>query len=197
MGEINNESLLEIAVNLMKSKKKPKSLKEITNEVFQVKGNESLDDIAEQKAQFQVDFMVSGFFVCCGENTKGQTLWDLKSRQPSTLNDKDGNYDDLYADDEDVIKNELKEDIFEVPGFKESVNLIDDDIEEDDLEHDEIEEELNLVDDADEEIEPDIEIDVDAEEDDEITEKLASELLLDDEEDTEEELDDIEEALKK
>lgn len=197
MGEINNESLLEIAVNLMKSKKKPKSLKEITNEVFQVKGTDSQENLAELKAQFQTDFMISGFFVCCGENAKGQTLWDLKSRQPSTLNDKDGNFDDLYADDEDVIKNELKEDIYDVPGYKESIDVIDDIDEDDEYEHDEIEEELSLVDDLEEDIESDLADDTDGDDEDDITEKLASELLLDDDEEIEEDYDDIEETLKK
>ncbi|MFA5542698.1 MAG: DNA-directed RNA polymerase subunit delta [Bacilli bacterium] len=175
----NNESLLEIAVRLMKSKKKPKSLKELTNEVFREKGIVEDSLIDEKKAQFQVDFMVSGYFVCCGENRKGHKLWDLKSRQPSSLIDKDGNLlEDLYADDEDVIKNELKD---EDDLFDEEGHLIDDE-DEDNEEHDDIEEELSLVSDSTE---------------DTVTEEVVSSLLHDDEDEDNDEVDDIEEELKK
>lgn len=176
----NNESLLEIAVRLMKSKKKPKSLKELTNEVFREKGIAEDSLIDEKKAQFQVDFMVSGYFVCCGENRKGHKLWDLKSRQPSSLIDKDGNLlEDLYADDEDVIKNELKDDDV---LFDNDNHLLEDDEDEEKEEHDDIEEELSLVSESDE---------------DSVTEEVSSKLLHNDEDDEEDEIDDIEEELKK
>ena len=175
----NNESLLEIAVRLMKSKKKPKSLKELTNEVFREKGIAEDSLIDEKKAQFQVDFMVSGYYVCCGENRKCHKLWDLKSRQPSSLIDKDGNLlEDLYADDEDVIKNELKDDDV---LFDNDDHLLEDDDEEKE-EHDDIEEELSLVSESDE---------------DSITEEVSSKSLHNDEDDEEDEIDDIEEELKK
>lgn len=183
MNSNNNDSLLEIAIRLMKSKKKPKSLKELTNEVFQAKGIKNDENIEAKKAQFQVDFMVSGFFVCCGENKQGYKLWDLKSRQPSTLIDKDGNLlEDLYADDEDVLKNELKDDFYVDDPDKELDSYVEDDEEDEEEETDDIEEELGLVsldDDATEDI-PTSEITVD--EDDEV--------------DEDEELDDIEEELK-
>lgn len=178
MSIYNNESLLEIAVRLMKSKKKPKSLKELTNEVFKEKGIIEDELIEEKKAQFQVDFMVSGHFVCCGENSKGHKLWDLKSRQPSTLIDKDGNLlEDLYADDEDVVKNELKDDDV---LFDEDGHLLEDEDDDND-EHDDIEEELSLVSDSTE---------------DTVTEEVSSTLLHDDEDEFDA-FDDIEEELKK
>lgn len=146
MNRNNNDSLLEIAIRLMKSKKKPKSLKELTNEVFQYKGIKNDKNVEALKAQFQVDFMVSGYFVCCGENKQGYKLWDLKSRQPSTVVDKDGNLlEDLYADDEDVVKNELKDDFYIDEIDKDIDAFIDDDEDEDEDETDDIEEELGLV----------------------------------------------------
>jgi DNA-directed RNA polymerase delta subunit len=181
------DSLLEIATCLMKSKRKPKSLKELTNEVFQAKGIKDDKDIGEKKAQFQVDFMVSGNFVCCGENKQGYKLWDLKSRQPSTLLDKDGNYlEDLYADDEDVIKNELKDDFAYSSDLDKNLDsfIEDDEEDDDDTEKDDIEEELGLVG-AGEDVE-------------ETDEPTTTEIVIDDEDDEEgetEELDDIEKEL--
>ena len=78
----NYDSFLEIAVALMKKKKKPQSLEALTKEVFSKKGAE-VNEL--QVAQFQVDFMLSGFFVCCGEDKQGNQLWDLKTRQLSAL----------------------------------------------------------------------------------------------------------------
>lgn len=149
MNTNKNDSLLDIAIRLMKSKKKPKSLKDLTNEVFQYKGIKNDKNVEALKAQFQVDFMISGNFVCCGENKQGLKLWDLKTRQPSTLLDKDGNYlEDLYADDEDVIKNELKDDNYAKIVVKGLELYTDEDEEE--KETDDIEEELGLVSDTDE-----------------------------------------------
>lgn len=152
MNTDKNESLIEVAIRLMKNKKKPKNMKSITNEVFQAKGIRDDENMDKLKAQFQLDFMLSGEFICCGEDKDGFKLWDLKGRQPTTLLDKDGAYlEDLYEDDEDVIKNELKEDYDEDEDI-----VLDEDEEETD---DDIEEELKdyeddddlLIDDDDEE----------------------------------------------
>jgi len=161
MNVDKNESLLDIAVRLMRTKKKPKSLKDLTNEVFQAKGVTG-EGIEEKKAQFQVDFMLSGYFVCCGEGSKGLKLWDLKSRQPSTLLDKDGSYlEELFSYDEDVIKNELKdEDLYDLKSKDEDMFEEDVDEEED---KDDIEEELGLVIDDDEATEEVLAEDIDEE----------------------------------
>jgi DNA-directed RNA polymerase delta subunit len=148
-----NDSLIEIALREMKAKRKPRTLAKIAKDVFEVKG---IDIKANAKAliQFEIDFMLSGNFICCGEDKHGIKLWDLKSRQPSTLLDKDGNYlEDLYDDDEEVVKNELKDDIVYKPIIENFEDDLDDE-EEEEEEHDEIEEELlseGLVDDVDDE----------------------------------------------
>ena len=189
MNKYKNDSLLEIAIRLMRSKKKPKALKDVTNEVFQTKGIINDENIDAKKAQFQVDFMTSGYFVCCGENEKGLKLWDLKNRQPTSFLDKDGNYlEDLYADDEDVIRHELKDDDSYVYDLDKNIDsLILDDEEEID-ETDEIEEELGLVREDDDDKDDD-------EEDDIIATKEI--IFSDDEDDLDIDVDDIELELDK
>lgn len=150
-----NDSLIEIALREMKSKRKPRTLARIAKDVFEVKG---LDIKKEKKAlaQFQMDFMLSGYFVCCGEDKHGNKVWDLKNRQPSSLLDKDGSLlEDLYEYDEDVLMHELKDDTI----YKESEIYSTDDDDEDEVEHDEIEEELLSLD-EDEDEEDDIEDDL-------------------------------------
>lgn len=132
MNNNKNNSLLEIAIKEMENKKKPKTLDEIINDVFQIKGIKEKD---EYLSQFVMDFMLSGSFICCGEDKKGKKLWDLKERQPSSLLDKDGAYyDELY--DEDVVKHELSEETL----FKVATGLDEDFDEEDVDDEDEIEE---------------------------------------------------------
>lgn len=150
-----NDSLIEIALREMKSKRKPRTLARIAKDVFEVKG---LDIKKEKKAlaQFQMDFMLSGYFVCCGEDKHGNKVWDLKNRQPSSLLDKDGSLlEDLYEYDEDVLMHELKDDTI----YKEGEIYRTDDDDEDEVEHDEIEEELLSLD-EDEDEEDDIEDDL-------------------------------------
>lgn len=136
-----NDSLIEIAYREMSKKRKPKTLDKICKDVFEIKGIKY--DEAEA-SQFQIDFMLSGNFVCCGEDKNGEKLWDLKSRQLSSLLDKDGSYlDDPYDDDDDVKENELNDDMGYLGIDEEKEQSIDDDDEEDDNEEtDDIEEEL-------------------------------------------------------
>lgn len=135
-----NDSLLEIAVNLMKRKKKPQTLKSMLNEIFERKGIEQTEQAV---AQFEVDFMLSGLFIYCGEDKDKNQLWDLKERQPSSLLDKDGGVLDLYEDDEEATKNELRDDVdFADKNVDDYIN--DDEIDKKDDE-DDIEEELGLV----------------------------------------------------
>lgn len=112
----NNLSLVEIAYREMKNKRKPRTLEKIAKDVFEIKGIRPAE--AEKKMnQFIMDFMLSGHFICCGEDKHGKKLWDLKSRQKSSLLDKDGVYlEDLYSDDEEVIKHELNDNIIYKPA---------------------------------------------------------------------------------
>lgn len=137
----NYDSFLEIAVALMRKKKKPQSLESMTKEVFSKKGVEGNE---LQIAQFQVDFMLSGFFVCCGEDKNGNQLWDLKTRQNSSLLDKDSGYmKDLSEEEAEASENELKDDY--QYGDNESIDQYIDDDEDETNEKDDIEEDLGLV----------------------------------------------------
>lgn len=142
-----NDSLLEIAKELMEKKRKPHSIQNLAKEVFELKGLKVSDNL-EMYSQFVNDFMLCGYFICCGEDKKGVKLWDLKRRQRHELLEKDGAYlDDPYGDDEDVVNNELKDDDYYYGDSKDSYDNQfddeDDDEEDDDEEEkDDIEEEL-------------------------------------------------------
>lgn len=102
-----DKALLEIAIDLLRGKKTPQSIKTITQEVMELKG---LKGAAAEAAapQFILDFMQSGYFVYCG--VEG---WDLKDRQPTSILDKDG-YDgstNSSEEDEEIKKNELNDDL--------------------------------------------------------------------------------------
>lgn len=160
-----NDSLLEIAIDVMSRKKKPQTLRAIIKEVFEIKGINN-NKIDEMLPQFQMDFMLSGVFICPGEDKRGVKLWDLKYRQPSMILDKDGSYlEDLYFDDEDISKYELSDDTQD-----QDISIDSTDEDEDDDNHnqpDEIEEDLALIDDQD----------------------TTSEIMLEDEEDDDEDDD--------
>lgn len=120
------KSLLEIAIELLESKKKPQKIMAILKEVMEIKGvKASLQK--ELAPQFLLDFMQSGYFVYCGED-----CWDLKDRQPISVLDKDGG-DYEYKSEEDVIaeKEQLRDDDYS------DIVSTDDNEEEDDNDKDE------------------------------------------------------------
>lgn len=175
---IKDGSLLERAVELFKNQRKqePLSIDSLLKELLKNKKYTD-SEYVEIVSQFYLDFMMSGHFVFCGDS-----LWDLKERQPVAMLDKDGgDFDDIYSDDEDVLKNELRDGVT-YPTFE---TVDEDDVDEDDTEEEETDDialELGLTDDADED-----------EDSDEIRE-----VVLDLEEDeVEEDSDDIEEELSK
>ena len=140
----NQDSLVEIAIKEMSKKRKARTLANIAKEVFEIKGLTPAE-AAAALPQFQIDFMLSGHFICCGEDRKGAKMWDLKNRQHSSLLDKEGVYVDPQDDDEDVIKNELRDDIFVDENNSEYENEYNDDEDDDkDEEKDDIEEALGL-----------------------------------------------------
>ena len=135
MGSKDKEkSLLEIAIELLDMKKKPQKITAILKEVMEIKGVKA-SVMKELSPQFILDFMQSGYFVYCGDE-----CWDLKDRQPTAVLDKEsGDYDDIYEDDEDVKKNELKDDIF-IDGNIDRIQ--DNDEADDENEEDEIDDDL-------------------------------------------------------
>lgn len=140
-----NDSLLNIAKEVVEESKKPLSIKEIANKVFKIKEITPTDD---QITQFGIDFMLSGDFICCGNRNK-ENVWDLKSRQPSSVLEKDV-IEDLHADDEDVQKNTLTNENIYDEDIEKSLNYNLDDEEDEVNETDDIAEELGLVEDDEE-----------------------------------------------
>lgn len=118
-----DKSLLEIAIELLQKKRKPQKINSIVVEVMELKGYKPAQANAEAP-QFILDFMQSGNFVYCGDD-----CWDLKDRQPLSILDKDGgDYEEIFDDNEDVKKNELKNDDILEPF----ITPIDDDNDDDD-----------------------------------------------------------------
>ena len=60
-----NDSLLDIAREVVEESSKHMSIPEIAAKVFQIKGIEATDAAV---TQFGIDFMISGNFICCGTN---------------------------------------------------------------------------------------------------------------------------------
>lgn len=142
------DSMLEIAMKLMEKKRKAHTLANLAKEVFEIKGlkiNENL----ELYSQFINDFMLCGYFICCGEDKKGAKMWNIKSREKFELLEKDGVFEDPYEDDEDVINNELKDETDYKKDTEFDLDYMDDSDDDDDKEEesDEIEEELRNMDD--------------------------------------------------
>lgn len=131
-----DKSLLEVAIELLEVKKKPQKMLTIVKEVMELKGIKS-SAVKELAPQFILDFMQSGYFVYCGDDT-----WDLKDRQPTSVLDKEGgDYEDIYEDDEDVKNNELKDEIFDEESSKNIIRDDNDDTDDDDDDEDENEDE--------------------------------------------------------
>lgn len=162
-----DKSLLEIAVELLQKKRKPQKILTIMTEVMEIKGYKP-QQAKQHAAQFIADFMESGIFVYCGDD-----CWDLKERQSTAVLDKDGgDYEEIYYNDEDVKKNELKDDIFD-----DSYISDDDDDSDDDEEDDDIARELENMDDDDFEHEI---TEIESQEDDEISDDDEDDLTEDD-----------------
>ncbi len=170
-----DKSLLEIAVELLQKKRKPQKILTIMTEVMEIKGYKP-QQAKQRAAQFIADFMESGIFVYCGDD-----CWDLKERQSTAVLDKDGgDYEEIYYNDEDVKKNELKDDIFDdsyISDDDDDSDEDDDDDSDDDEEDDDIARELENMDDDDFEHEI---TEIESQEDDEISDDDEDDLTEDD-----------------
>ena len=170
-----DKSLLEIAVELLQKKRKPQKILTIMTEVMEIKGYKP-QQAKQLAAQFIADFMESGIFVYCGDD-----CWDLKERQSTAVLDKDGgDYEEIYYNDEDVKKNELKDDIFDdnyISDDDDDSDEDDDDDSDDDEEDDDIARELENMDDDDFEHEI---TEIESQEDDEIYDDDEDDLTEDD-----------------
>lgn len=133
---LNTDSLLEIAIKLLRTKKKPKKLKEIIKETMQKKGY-TMEEAKDMIPQFILDFQTSGFFVYLGDDE-----WDLKDRQSIDKLDKIEKDNVIEEEEnEEVKENELKDE----EDTEESNLDEEDDDDEDEDDDDEKDEEDELV----------------------------------------------------
>lgn len=122
-----DKSLLEIAVELLLTKHKPQPIMQIAKEAMEIKGLKTAQ-AKEILPQFLLDFQASGYFVYCGDG-----CWDIKDRQPTSVLDKDGTDFEIYSEEDDEVKkNELKDESYESDVRSEQSHDDDDDQEEDD-----------------------------------------------------------------
>lgn len=131
------DSLLEVAIKLLRSKKKPKKLKDIIKETMQKKGF-TVDEAKELIPQFILDFQTSGYFVYLGDDE-----WDLKERQSIDKLDKIEK-DNIIEEEEneEVKENELKDEEETEETESEDDEDNDDDDNKDDEDDDDLEEAL-------------------------------------------------------
>ena len=154
-----DKSLLEIAISLVQRKRGACKLNKIVEEVMEIKGYKGAK-AKEHTAQFLLDFMQSGYFVYCGDDS-----WDLKERQSTAVIDKDGaDYEKRYNDEDEVKKYELKDENIYDTDY-DDVN--DDDEEEDEEEDDEIARELHELNEDDDDLSKEFETESYEEDDDE------------------------------
>ncbi len=122
-----DKSLLEIAVELLLTKHKPQPIMQIAKEAMEIKGLKTAQ-AKEILPQFLLDFQSSGYFVYCGDG-----CWDIKDRQPTSVLDKDGTDFEIYSEEDDEVKkNELKDESYESEVRSEQSHDDDDEQEEDD-----------------------------------------------------------------
>ncbi len=134
------KSLLDLAVNLMKKKKKPQNIYKFLNELAEIRGLDINDPVIMSK--MYTDITTSSMFVYCGddEESKEKDRWDLKHNHPLSLFDKEGSYFNS-AEDKARAKEELKADKAKMDAERESyekIDLDDFDDEDDDIEIDDI-----------------------------------------------------------
>ncbi len=134
------KSLLELAVDLMKKKKKPQNIYKFLNELAELRGLDTNDSAI--MAKMYTDITTSSIFVYCGddEENKEKDRWDLKHNHPLSLFDKEGSYFNS-AEDKARAKEELKADRAKMDADRELF----DDSEIEDYEDDQIDFEENDI----------------------------------------------------
>lgn len=149
MENIQQMSMLEVAVKLMNDKKSKQPISKIIKETLEMKGIDDTD--GSYAAQLYIDITTSSLFVYMGDEE-----WDLKSRQSLDEWDKDGS-----AFNTGVVEDDDEEDI------PDDYYSIDDDEESEDEEAenaDEEDDEDYISDDSEDEYEDDDDDELEADE---------------------------------
>lgn len=101
MQEINQNSMLDIAYELMLKKKKAADFYKLYEEVCEIKGY-NVEEADDHQSLFYTNITLDGRFITVGENQ-----WDLRSRHKFENVHIDMN--DIYADEEvDVLDEDLE-----------------------------------------------------------------------------------------
>ena len=87
-------SMVDVAFELMKKKKKPVDFYKLWQEVSEVKGFDA-EEREEKESQFYTNITLDGRLITVGEN-----CWDLRSRHKFSEVHIDMN--DIYSDEEEV-----------------------------------------------------------------------------------------------
>mgnify|MGYP001078413450 CR=1 FL=1 len=138
MENIQQMSMLEVAVKLMNDKKSKQPISKIIKETLEMKGID--DEDGSHAAQLYIDITTSSLFVYMGDEE-----WDLKSRQSLDEWDKDGSAFNTGEIEDDDEEEESADDFYSLDDNNEdedSENSDDydysDDEDEDEIEPDEL-----------------------------------------------------------
>lgn len=147
MENIQQMSMLEVAIKLMNKKKNKQPISKIIKETLEMKGIEDTD--GTYAAQLYIDITTSSLFVYMGDEE-----WDLKVRQSLDEWDKDGSaFNTEVEEDEEEIEESADEyysiDEDDVQSDDEYESDYEDD--EDELDSDDLDTEVYDEDDEDDE----------------------------------------------
>ena len=180
MENIEQMSLLEVAVKIMEQKGGICNIKDLIKEVLEAKGIDASDPTFT--SQLYVDITTSSKFVFMGDEN-----WDLKSRQSLDEFNKDGsafNSKEDYVDEDDLDDEEDDLDLDEEENDEEDEDEDEDDdknsmyVPDDDYDEDE-DEESDLDEDEDDDIDDGEELERYSEDDEDFDEDKYNDLMDD------------------
>ncbi len=191
--QLKEMSLIEMAYELLKSKKQQVPFKELLDEIAAT-ANISANEIKTRLAQFYTDLNIDGRFISLGENKWGLRVWfpvdtveeeqvvavKPKKKKAKKVIDELEDYEELEEELEYDELDELEDDVLD--DEEESFDDIDEveDFEEEEEDFDIVEDEAldeDLEEDLDEELDEDLDEDLE-----ESLEQLEEEELAEDEE---------------
>lgn len=139
MENIQQMSMLEVAVKLMNDKKSKQPISKIIKETLEMKGID--DEDGSHAAQLYIDITTSSLFVYMGDEE-----WDLKSRQSLDEWDKDGSAFNSGEVEDDEEEEESADDFYSLDDNteeeEENENSDDYDPEADEDDYDDDDDEL-------------------------------------------------------
>ncbi|MCL6452727.1 MAG: DNA-directed RNA polymerase subunit delta [Alicyclobacillus sp.] len=124
--EIQHMPLVELAFELLKSKKEPMYFREIMNQIQELRGMTE-DEAMEVIARLYTEINIDGRFICIGQNVWGLKRWypvDKANERPTSRRFVRGSGDAFSDDDEELDEYEVAEE--DESDFVEDTDLVDD-----------------------------------------------------------------------